>query len=147
MKGRKFFWLALTVFTGVLIISCGGASTKLVDTKADPAYRNKPVSDILVIGVTHDEKGRRSFERRFVAQLKGIGLEAVSSADVIPIPADQELEKEGILKAVAEFGNDAVIEGNTSLENCVVMEGAAVHSGANLKSAIIYDNDVLEVEK
>lgn len=46
-----------------------------------------------------------------------------------------------------DIGNNAVIEGNTSLEDCVVMEGAAVHSGADLKSAIIYDNDVLEVEK
>jgi NDP-sugar pyrophosphorylase family protein len=46
-----------------------------------------------------------------------------------------------------DVGNNARIEGNTSLEDCVVMEGAVVSSGARLRSAIVYDSDVLEVEK
>ncbi len=46
-----------------------------------------------------------------------------------------------------DVGNGARIEGNTFLEDCVVMEGAAVRSGARLRSAIIYDDNVLEVEK
>ena len=46
-----------------------------------------------------------------------------------------------------DVGKGAHIEVNTFLEDCVVMDGAVVRSGARLRSAIIYDNDVLEVEK
>jgi len=46
-----------------------------------------------------------------------------------------------------DAGNGARIEGNTFLEDCVVMDGAVVRSGARLRSAIIYDDEVLEVEK
>ncbi len=46
-----------------------------------------------------------------------------------------------------DVGEGAHIEGNTFLEDCVVMDGAVVRSGARLKSAIIYDDEVLEVDK
>jgi NDP-sugar pyrophosphorylase family protein len=46
-----------------------------------------------------------------------------------------------------DVGKRARIEGNTILEDCVVMEGAVVRGGARMRSAIIYDNGVLEVEQ
>ncbi len=46
-----------------------------------------------------------------------------------------------------DVGKGAHIEGDTFLEDCVVMDGAVVRSGARLRSAIIYDSDVLEVKK
>ncbi len=103
----KWFYLAtLSVF---LIVACAG--TKLTSTQVDESRRGKPVSDILVIGVTYKEKEkvRRSFEDRFVAQLRAAGVEAISSGDAISIPADLMLEKDEILKAVNKFNNDAVI--------------------------------------
>lgn len=99
--------LLCTLFSGVLIIACAG--TKLTRTWVDEAHRGKPVSDILVIAITYKEEVRHSFEDKFVAQLKALGIEAVSSADVIPIPADLKLEKDQILNVVNKFGNDAVI--------------------------------------
>ncbi len=103
----KWFYLAMAfVF---LIIACAG--TKLTDTWVDEAHRGKPVSDILVIGLTYkdNEEVRRSFEDSFVAHLKAAGIEAVSSMGAISIPANMKLEKEEILKAVDKFNNDAVI--------------------------------------
>ena len=100
-------WILYVVFSGVFIIACAG--TKLTHTWVDVTYRGKPVSDILVIGVTHKKDNRQSFEDKFVAQLKVSGVEAVSSSDVIPIPPDLELKKEDILNAVNKFKNDAVI--------------------------------------
>ncbi len=96
-------------FFGVLIIACAG--TKLTNTQVDESRRGKPVSNILVIGVTYKEKEkvRRSFEDRFVTQLRAAGVEAISSGDAISIPADLMLEKDEILKAVHKFNNDAVI--------------------------------------
>jgi hypothetical protein len=102
-------WFYLAILYVVLVIACAG--TKLPHTWMDEAYRGKPVSNILVIGVTYNEKEkvRRSFEDKFVTQLKAAGVEAISSGDAISIPKDLELEKDEVLKAVNKFNNDAVI--------------------------------------
>jgi len=107
MRQSTIKWFVCAVFSGLLIVACAG--TKLTDTQMDEARRGKPVSDILVIGVTYKEDTRQLFEDKFVAQLKAAGVEAVSSADAIPISEKQQLEKDRILKAVSEFENDAVI--------------------------------------
>jgi hypothetical protein len=67
------------------------------------------VSDILVIAITGNEHNRRTFEEKFVAQLKSIGVDAISSEKAIPMPADLEMKKETILTAVKQYENDAVI--------------------------------------
>jgi hypothetical protein len=102
-------WFYLAMFCVLLIMACAG--TKLTNTQVDESRRGKPVSNILVIGVTYKEKEkvRRSFEDQFVAQLRAAGVEAISSGDAISIPADLMLEKDEILKAVNKFNNDAVI--------------------------------------
>ncbi|MGB5991995.1 MAG: hypothetical protein WBG61_06675 [Desulfobacterales bacterium] len=107
MRPRIVKWVIYVVFSGVFIIACAG--TKLTHTWVDETYHGKPVSNILVIAVTHKEDNRQSFEDKFVAQLKVSGVEAVSSSSVIPIPADLELKKEEILKVVKKLKNDAVI--------------------------------------
>ena len=91
MRPRIVKWVVYVVFFGVFIIACAG--TKLTHTWVDETHHGKPVSDILVIAVTHKEDRRQSFEDKFVAQLKVSGVEAVSSSNVIPIPADLELKK------------------------------------------------------
>ncbi|MBW2605124.1 MAG: hypothetical protein JRE28_12555 [Deltaproteobacteria bacterium] len=107
MKPCMAKWVFCVVFSGVLIIACAG--TKLTHTWVDETYHTRPVSDILVIAVTHKEDNRQSFEDKFVAQLKVSGVAAVSSSDVISIPSDLELKKEEISSAVNKFKNDAVI--------------------------------------
>jgi hypothetical protein len=102
-------WFVYVVFSGFLIISCAG--TKLTHTWVDEAHRGNPVSDILVIGLTYkeNEEVRRFFEERFVGHLKTAGIDAISSVDVIAVPANMKLKKEEILKVVNKFNNDAVI--------------------------------------
>ena len=90
-----------------LVISCAG--TELTQKPIDEAYTGNPVSDILVIAITGNEHNRRSFEKKFVAQLKSVGVDAVSSEEAIPMPANLELKKEMILNAVNQYKNDAVI--------------------------------------
>jgi hypothetical protein len=107
MRQITIKWLVCAVFSGVIIVACAG--TKLTHTWVDEAHRGKPVSDILVIAVTYKEEVRHSYEDKFVARLKALGIEAVSSANVIPIPADMKLEKDQILNVVNKFENDAVI--------------------------------------
>lgn len=112
-----------------LVISCAG--TELTQNQIDEAYTGKPVSDILVIAITGNEHNRRSFETKFVAQLKSVGVDAVSSEKAIPMPANLELKKEMILNAVNQYKNDAVII--THLigkdEKDVYTRGGSAHRG------------------
>ena len=97
------------VIAALLTVSCGGPGTDLKRTHFEPAFQKKPVSDILVIGVSQEEKARLHFEKRFVRALKTAGIDAVASAEAVAIPPDMKLEKEAILKAVKIYGSDAVI--------------------------------------
>ena len=107
MNENSVKWFGYLFSFAFLIISCAG--TELTQKQVDHAYKGKPVSDILVIAITGNEHNRRSFEKKFVAQLKSVGVDAVSSEEAIPMPADLELKKETILAAVNQYENDAVI--------------------------------------
>jgi hypothetical protein len=93
----------------LLIISCAQTGTELSQTKFDDAYKGQPVSNILVIAITGNEHNRRTYENKFVVRLKSVGVEAMASEKVIPMPPDLKLQKEAILNAVSQYGNDAVI--------------------------------------
>ena len=98
MKRSSVKWFGYLFSFIFLIISCAGTETELTHNQVNEAYKGKPVSDILVIAITGNEDSRRSFERKFVARLKSAGVEAISSEEAIPMPADLELKKEMILK-------------------------------------------------
>jgi hypothetical protein len=107
MKKNPVKWFGYLFSIAFLIISCGG--TELTQKQVDDAYTGKPVSDILVIAITGNEHNRRTFEKKFVARLKSVGVDAIASEKAIPMPADLELKKETILDAVHQHKNDAVI--------------------------------------
>ena len=107
MKENTVIWVGYLFSFAFLIISCAG--TELTQKQVDDAYKGKPVSDILVIAVTGNEHNRRSFEKKFVAHLKSVGVEAVASEKSISMPGDLKIKKETILSAVDEYKNDAVI--------------------------------------
>ena len=109
MKENPVKWFGYLFIFILLIISCTGTRTELKQEKDDVVYKGKPVSDILVIAITGNEHNRRSFEKKFVAQLKSVGVDAIASEEAIPMPGDLELKKAAILKAVNQYENDAVI--------------------------------------
>ena len=107
MKKILVKWFGYLFYFAFLIISCAG--TDVTQKQVDDAYKEKPVSDILVIAITGNEHNRRSFEKKFVAYLKSVGVDAVASEESIPMPPDLDLKKETILNAVNQYENDAVI--------------------------------------
>ncbi len=107
MKENCVKWLACLFFCAFLLISCAG--TELTQKPVDDAYKGQPVSNVRIIAITGNEHNRRSYEKKFVAQLKSKGVDAVSSEAAIPMPADLEMKKEMILNAVNQYKNDAVI--------------------------------------
>ena len=107
MSNNPVKWFGYLFSLAFLIISCAG--TDLTQTEVSEGYDGKPVSNIFVIAITGNEHNRRAFEKKFVAHLKSVGVDGVSSEDAIPMPPDLVLKKETILKAVNQYGNDAVI--------------------------------------
>ena len=107
MKENPVKWFGYLFSFAFLIFSCAG--TDITQKQVDDAYTGKPVSDILVIAITGNEHNRRSFEKKFVAQLKSVGVDAIASEEAITMPANLELKKETILNAVRQYENDAVI--------------------------------------
>jgi hypothetical protein len=57
--------------------------------------------------VAEQEDIRRSFEKKFVEKLKGVGIEAVESLSVMS--RDQKIEKETVLAVVEKTGVDGVL--------------------------------------
>ena len=94
MKVNRVKWFGYLFSFSYLIISCAG--TEITPKQVDEVYKGKPVSDILIIAVTSNEHNRRSFEKKFVAYLKSVDIDAISS-------------EEAILNAVNQYENDAVI--------------------------------------
>ncbi len=107
MKENILKWFGYLLFFTFLIISCGG--TELTQKPIEDSYKGKPVSDILVIAISGNEHNRRLFEKRFVAHLKAVGVDAIASEKAISMPANLELKKKTILAAVNQYKNDAVI--------------------------------------
>ena len=107
MKENPVKWFGYLFSFAFLIISCAG--TELTQEQVGDAYKGKPVSNILVIAITGNEHNRRSFEQKFVAQLKSIGVDAISSEEAMPMPPNLELKKETRLHTVNQYENDAVI--------------------------------------
>ena len=110
MKENTVLWVGYLFSFAFLIFSCAG--TELSQTKVDDAYKGEPVSNTLVIAITGNEHNRRSFEKKFVAHLKSVGVDAIASEEAIPMPADLKLKKETILNAFNQYKNDAVISRN-----------------------------------
>ena len=94
MKENPVKWFGYLFSFAFLIVSCAG--TELTQRIVDDTYRGK-VSSILVIAVTGSEHHQRAYEKEFVSQLKAVGVDAISSEEVMPMPADLKLEKEMIL--------------------------------------------------
>jgi hypothetical protein len=107
MKQNSAKWIGCFFSFVFIVVSCAG--TEITHKYVNEAYKGKPVSNILVIAITGNEDSRRVFERKFVAQLKAAGVEAISSEETIPMPPDLELKKEAIINAVKHFKNDGII--------------------------------------
>jgi hypothetical protein len=107
VKNISVKWIGCLVFFAFLMMSCTG--TEISETQVDDGYKGAPVSNILVIAITGNEHNRRSYEKKFVARLKSIGVDAFASEAALPMPPDLQLKKETILNVVRQYKNDAVI--------------------------------------
>jgi hypothetical protein len=107
MKTDLLKQVGLPWVAAMVILACAG--TDLTTKPIEQTASTGPVSDILVILVADKAETRRYFEGRFVEALKEAGVDAVASADAIPMPSDLELKKDAILQAVEQYESGAVL--------------------------------------
>ena len=98
-------FIAIAVFAFLLLLSC--STTQTTNTWVSPYYRGSPVSNVFVIAVTKNKDLRRSFENKFVQQLKATGVRAFPSYSEMKL--DQKIGKEAVLAMVEKLGADSVL--------------------------------------
>ncbi len=87
------------------LTSC--ATSTLTSVWKDPAYQGGKLKRILVIGVTEKQTTKRIFEDEFVSQLRGMGVEGISSYTVLP--QDKAMDKGALEPIVGRLGVDGVL--------------------------------------
>ncbi len=96
---------SLLVFVTVLFVACA-TTTPVVEWRS-PEFKEASFDDILIIGVSNDNVARRSFEDKFVAELKKLGVTAVSSHSIMA--EGEKITKESVEAAIKGKKTDAVL--------------------------------------
>ena len=91
----------------LLLLSTSCASTKLVDSWSDPEYRDAPLRDVLIVGMSQDERNRRIFESELASRLDARGVKVVRSSDIEPDL--HQLDKSHLKPKFEELGLDRVL--------------------------------------
>jgi len=75
--------LVLGVMLVVLLSAGAKVQYEFLEHWIDPEFEPRQFGKFLVIGITGDEEARRNFENKFVSQLRGRGIQAVTSYSLV----------------------------------------------------------------
>lgn len=99
--------LVALVCAPILVISAYAAKTKLGDSWTDPDFTQRPIKNVLVIGIAAKEERRQVFEDQFMTTFRNAGIGAEASYNLLP--DEKKLTKEIVDAAIKGKGFDAVI--------------------------------------
>jgi hypothetical protein len=85
----------------------GCASTQLVDVWQDESHTARPLTKVLVVAVSDDERSKRIFEDSFAKAFRAAGVEAIPGYSLLT--SDAAPEAEAISKAIEGKGFDGVV--------------------------------------
>jgi hypothetical protein len=109
LKMYKFFMVLLITALAFTVVACSGSSTKITQTHLEATQVGRPIKDVLIIAMIEDQTIRAILEKHFVDWLNVKGVEAVASADLLPIDSGTKLEKEAIVAVIDRYENDAIL--------------------------------------
>jgi hypothetical protein len=98
----------MTLGVLVLVMMGCGPSTKLVQSWQEPAFNDKPLEKILVLGVFENDLNRRLYEDAVVKALEKENRVGIPGYSLMSKPSEYD-EKEEIVDAVGKAGADAVM--------------------------------------
>ena len=107
-KGRKMikrkYFIGLSYVFLLLLFSC--SNTKLKSVWKDTTF-DEYMTNVMVVAVAERLDIRKFFEKEFVKQFKEVGIEAMTSVEVIP--SEDKLEADVILAEVRKRGIDMIM--------------------------------------
>lgn len=106
---RKMITTLFIALLALAVVACSGSSIQMTQTHLEEDHVGKPIKDVLIIVIIDDQEIRPIFEKHFMDWLNVKGVEAIISADVLPIDAGTKLEKEAIIEVIDKYENDAVL--------------------------------------
>ena len=98
--------IMILLLLALLMASCSGS--RMVSTQMDADRKGKPIKNVLIIGVIEDKAIRENYEKYFMERLNAAGVEAMSSAQVLPVSIGKKLDKKEIIDLVEQHGIDTV---------------------------------------
>ena len=101
-----------TLFMAALafaIVACSGSSARMIQTHMEETRVGRPIKDVLIIAILDNQEIRAVLEKHFQDWLKVKGVDAIISADVLPMNAGTKLEKEAIAAVVDKYENDTIL--------------------------------------
>lgn len=101
-----------TLFMAVLafaVVACSGSSSRMIQTHVEEKNVGTPIKDVLIIAIMDDHEIRAILEKHFKDWLQVKGVEAIISANVLPIKVGTKLEKEAIIEVVDKYENDSIL--------------------------------------
>lgn len=91
----------------LISLSCGCSTSSVVDEWREPSVSGAPYRKVLVIALGKRVELRRQYEGEFARDLRRRGAEAIEGSALLPDDTDK-VDREALLKAVADSGADAV---------------------------------------
>lgn len=99
--------MVLLLGAAAMVACKSGSTTSFSQSYRNPGYEDTVFGNVMVIGVSADQAGRRAFEDALVSAIAGQGGSAVASIEVLP--HEEQLTKEQLEETVATQGYDAVL--------------------------------------
>jgi hypothetical protein len=98
---------SLAGYTIVLLL-CSCAATSVKKSWKSPEYVAGPLTNLAVVAI--DDRGllRQGFENRFVAQLRGAGIKAITTFDLVSLPEINQ-DKRAAAERLRSAGCQAVV--------------------------------------
>lgn len=106
---RKIEIVLVIAALALAVVACSGSSARMIQTHVDETYVGKPIKDVLVIAIIDDQQIRAILEKHFVDWFAVKGVDAVISADVLPMDLRKKLEREAIVAVVDKYKNDTIL--------------------------------------
>lgn len=101
-----------TLFIAVIafaVVACSNSGTQMTQTHMEAQRVGKPIKDVLIIAIVDDQEIRAILEKHYMDWLHVKGVEAIISADVLPVHTGIKLEKEAIIEVVDKYENDTIL--------------------------------------
>lgn len=103
---ETMLFMAALVFA---VVACSGSSTQMTQTHMEETRVGKPIKDVMIIAILDDQEIRAILEKHFMDWLNVKGVEAMISADVLPIDTGTKLEKEAIIEVLDKYENETLL--------------------------------------